>query len=65
MADKTKKELEWESLENRLAPVLVAAPAPSDPLPPSGGGGGIAPDPIVRIPQPKHPNPGWYRKTPV
>jgi len=60
MVDKTKKELEFESLENRVAPILVAAPAPSDPSDPSGGGTS-APEPST-LPDPKHDNWGQIKK---
>ena len=67
MVDNTKKELEFEPLEDRVAPILVVAPAPEPAPAPGGGGGAYDPGPIVGIPEnpPKHWNPGWIRKTPV
>jgi len=59
-----KQSLEFEPLENRVAPILVSAPAPEQ-EPEPGGGGGTTSDYPVQTPQPKHWNPGWMRKTPV
>jgi len=60
MLDKNKKSLEVEALENRVAPMLVSAPAP-EPAPEPGGGGSF-PEPIGTPQLPKHDNPGWIRK---
>jgi hypothetical protein len=60
MVDKTKKALQVENLENRVAPILVVAPAP-EPAPepaPGGGSGTITSTPVFQ----KHDNPGWNRK---
>ena len=61
MVDKAKKELEFESLENRVAPILVYAPAPGDPSSDPSGGGSPAPAP-TGTPDPKHDNWGQQKK---
>ena len=62
MVDKSKKSLEVEELENRVAPIIVVATAPEPAPEPSGGGGGVTSD---IPPLPKHDNPGQVRKVVV
>jgi len=64
MVDKSKKSLEVEELEKRVAPILVHVTAPEPAPEPSGGGGVVStPDPGQELP--KHDNPGQIRKVVV
>lgn len=53
MMNPTKKSLDVEDLENRVAPILVMAPTP-EPVPTTPGGATPPPDPIILDPAPVH-----------
>ena len=62
MMDK-RKSLEFEALENRVAPILVAVPLPEPTQEPGGGGEPVVYDPSPTLP--KHDNPGQWKKVDV
>jgi len=63
MVDKSKKSLEAEELENRVAPILVYAPIPEPTQEPGGGGVVSTLDPDTQLP--KHENYGQTKKVVV